>query len=187
VRELLLGPKRYTDLAADLAGASTSVLSDRLRELEARGVVARRPAAPPARVQLYELTSWGMQLGPLLAALGDWGLRSPTFDPELPLSDDAAALAMRTYFVRDDSDWNADYELRIGRGVFDASVRNGHLALRRGPAPHPDATLTTEPWPFTRMLGPKPERQVRPHQVAGDLRLLKRLLRAVDIGAGIRA
>ena len=185
VRELLLGPKRFTDLAADLPGASTSVLSDRLRELEARGIVARRPAAPPTRVQLYELSSWGARLGPILAALGDWGLGSPTFDPDLPVSDDAAALALRTYFVPGGKEWNADYELRIGRGVFDARVSHGHLALERGPASHPDATLTTEAWPLTRMLGPNPDRRVRPDQVTGDLPLLQQLLAAVDIAAGV--
>lgn len=184
VRELLLGPKRFTDLAADLPGASTSVLSDRLRELEVRGMVARRRAAPPARVQLYELTSWGARLGPILAALGDWGLGSPTFDPDLPMSDDAAALALRTYFVPGGKDWNAHYELRIGRGVFAARVSRGRLTLERGPAPHAAATLTTEARPLTRMLGPDPDRPVHPDQVTGDLALLRQFLAAVNIAAG---
>jgi hypothetical protein len=100
------------------------------------------------------------------------------------MSDDAAVLALRTYFVTGPQDWNARYELRIGRGVFDAHVTNGHLHLLRGAAPHPDATLTSDAWPFTRMLGPHPESGVRPNQVTGDLPLLQQLLSAVDIAAG---
>src|SRR5687768_12104874 len=71
VRELLLGPKRFTDLRAAL-GASPNVLSQRLGELEAAGVVERRNATGA----LYELTAWGRHLHPILLQLGRWGARS---------------------------------------------------------------------------------------------------------------
>ena len=77
VRELLLGPQRFSDLRTALPAASSNLLTDRLRELEARGVIARRKLAPPAGSWVYELTEWGRELEPILLALGDWGLRVP--------------------------------------------------------------------------------------------------------------
>src|SRR5450756_2718555 len=78
VRELVLGPKRYTDLRADLPGISTTVLAHRLDELEQTGVVRRRRLAPPAGSTVYELTDWGQELEPVIRQLGRWGARSPT-------------------------------------------------------------------------------------------------------------
>src|SRR5688572_32862025 len=75
VRELLLGPKRFTDLRAGLPNASPNVLSQRLRELEAHGVLRRRRLGPPARAWVYELTDWGQELEPLIVQLGRWGSR----------------------------------------------------------------------------------------------------------------
>src|SRR5215204_4140654 len=62
VRELLLGPKRFTDLRAGLPNASPNVLAQRLRELEAAGIVRRRKLPPPAASRVYELTEWGQDL-----------------------------------------------------------------------------------------------------------------------------
>src|ERR1700685_3017592 len=76
VRELLLGPKRFTDLRAGLPKVSADVLSQRLRELERIGAVQRRKLPPPAGVQVYELTDWGRELEPVLLALGRWGSRT---------------------------------------------------------------------------------------------------------------
>ncbi len=181
IRELILGPKRFSDLTADLGGASASVLSDRLRELEAHGIVVRRRAAPPSRVQLYELTPWGRELAPILVALGSWALRSPGFDSDRGMSDDAAALTLSSYFVDGPSDWDGTYELRIGRGVFDARVVTGHLELERGAARGPAAVLTTDAVSFTRMLGPRPTRKVAAAEVTGDKSGLRRLLARVRL------
>jgi DNA-binding HxlR family transcriptional regulator len=73
VRELLLGPKRFTDLRTGLPGASQNVLAQRLRELEQARVVRRRRLPPPARIWVYELTEWGLELEPVVLALGRWG------------------------------------------------------------------------------------------------------------------
>src|SRR3954468_12768159 len=78
VRELLLGPKRYTDLRRGLPNASPNVLSERLRELERAGVVRRRKLPPPAGSRVYELTDWGLGLEEMVLSLGRWGARSPT-------------------------------------------------------------------------------------------------------------
>ncbi|MFJ7197163.1 MULTISPECIES: winged helix-turn-helix transcriptional regulator [unclassified Streptomyces] len=73
VRELLAGPRRYTDLHADLPGVSTDVLASRLRDMEQNGLATRRRLPPPAAASVYELTARGHGLMPVLAALAEWG------------------------------------------------------------------------------------------------------------------
>ena len=77
VRELLAGPRRYTDLHADLPGVSTDMLASRLKDMERDGLATRRRLAPPAAVFVYELTRRGRELQTVLEALGKWG------EPEL--------------------------------------------------------------------------------------------------------
>lgn len=74
VRELLDGPRRYTDLHADLPGVSTDILATRLKQLEGEGVVVRRKLERPANAVVYQLTEHGLMLRRVVAALGDWGL-----------------------------------------------------------------------------------------------------------------
>src|SRR3954452_17434821 len=97
VRELMLGPKRFTDLRVGLPHASPNVLSQRLRELEDARVLRRRRLPPPAASAVYELTEWGQELEPVLQSLGRWAARS------LPESDsikvDSFILSLRTLFV----------------------------------------------------------------------------------------
>jgi DNA-binding HxlR family transcriptional regulator len=76
VRELVLGPRRFTDLREGLPGIATNVLSQRLRQLERDGIVARRTLPPPAASNVYELTEYGQELVPIMLALGRWGARS---------------------------------------------------------------------------------------------------------------
>ncbi|MGW4194414.1 winged helix-turn-helix transcriptional regulator [Streptomyces sp. NPDC005004] len=73
VRELLAGPRRYTDLHADLPGVSTDVLASRLKDMERDGLAARRRLPPPGAAYVYELTPHGSGLLPVLQALGEWG------------------------------------------------------------------------------------------------------------------
>ncbi|GGZ32839.1 winged helix-turn-helix transcriptional regulator [Streptomyces poonensis] len=73
VRELLAGPRRYTDLHADLPGVSTDVLASRLKDMERDGLTTRRRLPPPGAAYVYELTDRGRQLLPVLQALGEWG------------------------------------------------------------------------------------------------------------------
>ncbi|MFG2623522.1 winged helix-turn-helix transcriptional regulator [Streptomyces sp. NPDC048473] len=73
VRELLAGPRRYTDLHADLPGVSTDVLASRLKDMEQSGLATRRRLPPPAAASVYELTERGHGLLPVLAALAEWG------------------------------------------------------------------------------------------------------------------
>lgn len=74
VRELLRGPRRYTDLHADLPGVSTDILAARLKQLEGEGLAVRRKLERPASATVYELTERGRELRPVIEALGEWGL-----------------------------------------------------------------------------------------------------------------
>jgi DNA-binding HxlR family transcriptional regulator len=96
IRELMLGPKRFNDLLAGAVGATPTVLTMRLRELESAGVVEQIELPPPARVPVYRLTAWGLEFEPILQALGKWAQRSPSLPNDGDLTPDAAILAMRT-------------------------------------------------------------------------------------------
>ena len=78
VRELMLGPKRFGDLKADLTGISANVLTQRLERLEVVGIVTRRKLPPAASVQVYDLTDWGREAEPIIMTLGRWAARSPS-------------------------------------------------------------------------------------------------------------
>ena len=96
IRELLLGPRRFSDLKTSLNGISANVLTQRLEGLEAAGVLIRRRLPPPASVQVYELTPWGYEAAPIFQALGRWAVRSPRHDPMRPFSPVSLLLSLRT-------------------------------------------------------------------------------------------
>jgi DNA-binding HxlR family transcriptional regulator len=145
VRELVLGPKRFTDLRAGLPGVSADVLSLRLRELEAAGVVGRRTLPPPAAARVYELTKWGRELEPALHALGRWGSRTTLPEQAPPLSADAAVVALQTMFdPAGAGDIDAAYELRLGDRPFAIRIGERRLHARQGPAAGAVATIATD-------------------------------------------
>jgi DNA-binding HxlR family transcriptional regulator len=145
VRELLLGPKRFTDLKSGLPHASPNVLAQRLRDLEAAGVVRRGKLPPPAASRIYELTAWGRDLEPVIIALGRWGVRSPTKPPDAELGVDSLILSFRTMFDPDRAEGlDALYEFRLGEDRFRAEVAGGRLEIARGTAEQPDATVEAE-------------------------------------------
>src|SRR5215216_3549996 len=98
VRELLLGPKRFTDLRTGLPHVSPDVLAQRLRELDQDGVVRRRTLAPPAGSKVYELTERGRELEPVILALGRWGSSEPFPPADARLGPDSAVIALLTVF-----------------------------------------------------------------------------------------
>ena len=145
VRELLLGPKRFTDLRSGLPHASPNVLAQRLRDLEAAGVVRRGKLPPPAASKIYELTEWGRDLEPVIIALGRWGVRSPTKPLDAELGVDSLILSFRTMFDPDRAEGlDASYEFRLGEDRFRAEVVDGRLEIERGTAESPDATVEAE-------------------------------------------
>lgn len=140
VRELLHGPKRFTDLRTGLPDISPNVLSQRLDDLTDRGIVVHRRHGPPVGAEVYELTTLGRGLEPVLLALATWGSRAaPPAGGEL--SDDAFVLALRT--TRDPGRTCPDgrYELDLGTDVFTLEVDGVDLTSTRGRPSDPTATI----------------------------------------------
>jgi DNA-binding HxlR family transcriptional regulator/putative sterol carrier protein len=144
VRELVLGPKRYTDLRRALPGMWTNLLADRLRQLESAGVVRRRELPPPAARTVYELTDRGRQLETVLLALGGWGLPLLEADrEEVPVST-AVLVGLRAFFHPEDA-LDETYGLQIGSEQLTALVRGGRLEFRPGRPEAPAASLRADP------------------------------------------
>jgi DNA-binding HxlR family transcriptional regulator len=180
VRELLLGPKRFRDLVRGLDDMSPNVLSQRLKELTAAGVVRRASAGPPMSGPVYELTEEGAALEPVLIALGRWGRRRPLVATG-PMSRDALFLALRTTFDPVAAgDLAVDVELRIDDDRVSLCVDNGRLTMRRGPVPRPDATITGDVASIrTLVYRPPPDTPVPGVTIRGDRAAVQRLLSAL--------
>src|SRR5215211_6334835 len=128
VRELLLGPKRFTDLRTGIPDVSPNVLGQRLRELERAGILRRRRLAPPAAAQVYELTKWGRELEPAVLSLGRWASHSPSFPLGAEMGPDSLVLALKTAFQPEKADGlEARYELWLGEIPFDIAVTGGRF------------------------------------------------------------
>lgn len=142
MRELLLGPKRFSDLRADLPGISANVLTQRLEDLEAAGILVRRKLAPPASGQVYELTPWGYESEPIFQVLGRWAARSPTHDPRLPLSAVSLITSFRTMVDPARTDGlEARVGLRLGREEYLLTISGGAVEAERGSAVGADLVL----------------------------------------------
>jgi DNA-binding HxlR family transcriptional regulator/putative sterol carrier protein len=182
VRELLLGPKRYTDLRRGLPNASPNVLTQRLGELERAGVIRRRKLPPPAGTRVYELTDWGRELEQIVISLGHWAARSPGGLSDGPIGADSMILAMRSRF---DSgaphELSARYELRLGDDRFRLEVADHHLDVVRGDADQADATIDTDPDTLAAVLwGGRPladAQRSRKMTIEGDKTAVERLIR----------
>jgi DNA-binding HxlR family transcriptional regulator len=171
VRELLTGPKRYTDLSGNLPGIGTNVLAARLKELERGGIVTKRRLPPPTPAQVYELTPYGASLKPVMRELALWGIRSLG----APEEDDEFAPgwlegALDTVFVPVAP--AGTFEFRIGEQV--ASLVDGEA--RAGSADQPDVVVEADAKNFYYLFV---ERRWDGIAVEGDRGLLERLLDAV--------
>ena len=142
VRELVLGPKRFSDLRSSLPGVSPDVLTERLRDLEVAGVVIRRTLPAPAGSRVYELSEWGRELEPVVLALGRWGSRAPFPRGSGRLGVDAFVLALKTLFDPSAAGGlKAAYELRLGEQRFHARVSGRRLEITRSEARIHDAVI----------------------------------------------
>lgn len=146
MRELMLGPKRFTDIRADLPGISANVLTQRLEGLEASGLVVRRRLPPPALAQVYELTEWGLEAEPIVKSLGRWAARSPAHDPTLPLSGTSLMLSFRTMFdpARTEG-FAASIGMALGRETFLVRIADGRIEAERASVEGADLVLTGSP------------------------------------------
>ena len=170
VRELMHGPRRYTDLVEGLPGIGTNILATRLRDLETNGVVTRRTLPPPAASRIYELTDYGRALRPVVRELALWGARSlgpPTpgaglFDGWVANALDIALAALAP---------EGSFECRVGDEV--ASLVDGEV--RREPVPNPDVVVEADPAALYAMFV---EQRLDAVTVTGDRDLLERLVAA---------
>jgi DNA-binding HxlR family transcriptional regulator len=180
VRELLFGPQRFSDLRQALPGASSNLVSDRLRELSERGVIRRRRLSPPAASQVYELTDWGRELEPVVLALGEWGMQVPMPEGPTTLSATSVLIYLQTAARVDPDAAPASYRFEIGDRVWTVRTQAGQVQVEAGEPTDPVvATLRTDPTGLNALL----QRQALPEgshdEISGDRRALRRLLRAV--------
>ncbi|MFC7455754.1 winged helix-turn-helix transcriptional regulator [Brachybacterium sp. GCM10030267] len=192
VRELLLGPKRFADLQRDILGISPTVLSQRLRDLEARGIAVRRTLPAPARVDVYELTPWGSKLEAVNAALSLWAVDSPDLPWDADMSPDTLVLAMRAHARADaGSSAPARVVLRLSDSriagadpvTYTAYVSHeGARVEQESPAGPIDAEVdaTTAGWKAC-VLGQAPLADMPDVRVTGSMAAVEALLRATGM------
>jgi DNA-binding HxlR family transcriptional regulator len=146
MRELMLGPKRFSDLRESLPGISANVLTQRLEGLEAAGVLVRRKLLPPAATQVYELTEWGYESEPIFQALGRWAARSPLHDPTLPFSTASFLLSLRTMLDSERAKGlEARVGFRLGEETFLAHLTEGRIEIARNALDGADLIFTGTP------------------------------------------
>jgi DNA-binding HxlR family transcriptional regulator len=193
VRELLHGPKRYTDLAHGLPGIGTNILAARLRDLETAGIVQKRTLPPPAASTVYELTEFGAGLKEALYALARWGARTmgpPGPDDELypewslnalpAMFDPEAARGLTETYVLD-----------VDGDVFTARLVNGALEASIGAAPDPDLVVEVDMETFfalaTGELAPRSAVKAGRAKVRGKLDALDRCFRVLSLASRVTA
>jgi DNA-binding HxlR family transcriptional regulator len=170
VRELLLGPKRFTDLRSGLPHVSPDVLSQRLRELEEPGLVRRGKLPPPAGSRIYELTERGRTLEPVVLELGRFGSIAPIPPGDAQIGVDALAIALKTLYAPSATDGlAATYELRLGEDRFRIAIAGGHLDIARGSADAPHATIESDPATLASVLWHG--RKLSEARRSGDMRI----------------
>ncbi|MEO3876060.1 helix-turn-helix domain-containing protein [Nonomuraea sp. B12E4] len=172
VRELILGPKRFTDLRAGLPGISADILTQRLRELGKSGIVRRRKLSPPAGSWIYELTGWGAELEPIVTNLARWSSRSPALPHDLPLSADSAALSLKALYTPADGK-RADLVigLRLGEHHFLLRTAPDRLHLARVDSTPAQADLVIQTSPQTLVAVLSQARTLDEALAGGDLTL----------------
>lgn len=146
LRELMFGGRRFSGLKADLPGISANVLTQRLTELEQRGLVRKVRLPPPASVQVYAATDWGLEAAPVIGQLGKWAARSPGHDPTLPISHVSIMLSLQTML---DPELARTMKARLGfdfgGASYIAKLRRGRLNVARRVINGCDVIFTAPP------------------------------------------
>lgn len=176
LRELAYGPRRFSELKADLPGISANVLTQRLTELEARGLVRKIKLAPPASVQVYEATEWGLEAIPLIAHLGRWAARSPWHDPTLQMSHVSVVMSLQTLIspaLAEGLDKRIGF--RFGDTGYVTTVRNGRLDVERTAVENCDLVFTGPPSAVAAVIhGGAPFDMI---EIEGDMALAARFVK----------
>jgi len=185
VRELLLGPQRFSDLRRGLPRASSNMLTDRLRELEAHGVVRRRMLPPPAASWVYELTDRGRALEPVLEAIGSWG------NGEAAPADGSLSATSVLIFLRGSARAHPDppnytYRVQLHDRVWGISHTSGEISIEPHDPAAPDAGLETDPVTLNDLLldpaGLDAAVAKGTIRIDGNLKAIRRLLEVATIG-----
>jgi len=173
LRELMFGPRRFSEMKADLPGISANVLAQRLAELEARGLVRKTRLPPPASVQVYEATQWGLEAAPVIGSLGKWAARSPQHDPTLPISHVSVMMSLQTMVDPALAQGiNARLGFRFGEASYAAILHGGRLDVERGEVGSCDVLFTAKPAELAAVIyGGAPLETI---DVKGDMELAKR-------------
>jgi len=173
LRELAYGPRRFSELKADLQGISANVLTQRLTELEARGLARKVRLPPPASVQVYEATQWGLEAVPIIASLGRWAARSPLHDPTLRMSHVSVIMSLQTLLSPALAGGiDARIGFRFGDADYVTTLRNGRLHVERRAASDCDVVFAGEPSAVAAVIhGGAPFDTIR---IEGDMALAKR-------------
>jgi DNA-binding HxlR family transcriptional regulator len=175
LRELAYGPRRFSELKSDLPGISANVLTQRLAELEGRGLVRKLKLPPPASVQVYEATEWGLEAIPVIASLGRWAARSPLHDPTLPMSHVSVMMSLQTLLSSARAEGlNARIGFRLGHTSYVATLADGRLGIERGDCKDCDAIFSGSTSDVVAVIhGGAPLGLI---SVEGDLELARRFI-----------
>lgn len=173
LRELAYGPRRFSELKADLAGISANVLAQRLAELEDRGLVRKTKLAPPASIQVYEATDWGLEVVPLIASLGRWAARSPWHNPTLRMSHVSVIMSFQTLISPERAaGLHARVGFHFGDVTYVVTIRDGRLEVERAPVENCDVEFSGTPSEIAAVVhGGAPLEMIA---VKGDMELAKR-------------
>ena len=184
LRELMLGPRRFSELKTDLPGISANVLTQRLTELEERGLVRKARLPPPASVQVYEATDWGLEAEPIIQTLGRWAARSPAHDPTLPLSGVSILLSFRTMIDRERAEGvEGIVGFRFGEDRYVARLCSGSFQVERGEPDGADVTFAADPTELAAVVyGDAPLDRIH---VTGDMALARRFVTLFPLPARV--
>ena len=175
LRELAYGPRRFSELKADLQGISANVLTQRLTDLEARGLVRKIRLPPPASVQVYGATEWGLEAVPVIASLGRWAARSPCHDPTLPMSHVSLIMSLQTLLSPAlAAGLHARVGFRLGEANYVTTLQHGRLEVVRGEFAGSDVEFIGTPSEVAAVIhGGAPFEMIR---IEGDMELAKRFV-----------
>jgi DNA-binding HxlR family transcriptional regulator len=146
LRELMYGPRRFTELRTDINGISANMLASRLREMRAVGLVRKVRLSPPASVELYEATEWALEAAPVLRHLNVWATHDLPNGRRWFLSAASLMLAIETFFFAEEA---MDFSARIGfdfdRSTYVVEVARGRIAAKLEALVEVDAIFDSEP------------------------------------------
>jgi DNA-binding HxlR family transcriptional regulator len=184
VRELSLGPLRFSELARDVGGAPTDVLTKRLRDLEDDGIVARRELAPPGAATVYELTDLGRGLERPMIELARWGMELQSVADVVGLAPSSLPNALRV-ILRPPAGASFRLGLRTEGQSFALRAHDGWITVARGTLGDPDLALSGSPFEVLAAIVVNPA-AVSGVEVEGNVELLDQLREMVAVPDHLR-